>query len=94
MKLRLVGIQPLVGIEFRHFYLGSDPVPNAPCETCDGCGKPILARNIYFDGERFLCAGCRKDKVAQTTARVKASCDANMPPHPSLGTTDRNLTPG
>ena len=63
MNLRLVGMEPLVGVTLHHQSHGVDPISDAPCETCGQCGKPIPARNIYFDGNRFLCAGCRKQRL-------------------------------
>jgi len=63
MKLRLVGTEPLVGVNLQHQFHGADRIPDVPCEICDGCGKPVLARNIYFDGERFLCTGCRQNRL-------------------------------
>jgi hypothetical protein len=60
MNLRLVGVRPLVGVDLHQTFTIADSRPAAPCETCDGCGKLILARNIYFDGERFLCVACKQ----------------------------------
>lgn len=62
MNLRLVGTEPLVGVALQHQSHRVNPISDVHCEICDGCGEPTLARNIYFDGKRFLCAGCRREQ--------------------------------
>jgi hypothetical protein len=29
-------------------------------EICDICKQPVKSMEIFFDGQRFICAGCRK----------------------------------
>jgi hypothetical protein len=41
--------------------LRADPVPVGEIyETCDRCKELFMPWMTYFDGERFLCADCRR----------------------------------
>lgn len=33
--------------------------PSETFEFCDGCGSRMSATGAFFDGQRFLCPGCR-----------------------------------
>jgi len=61
MNLRLVGIKPLVAIDW--WRSTSELVvikPREGHETCDRCGREIQARYVHFDGASFLCVACRQ----------------------------------
>ena len=34
--------------------------PEEVFETCDQCGTMVTPLMVFFDGQRFLCADCRK----------------------------------
>ncbi len=34
--------------------------PGEIYETCDRCGRLVLAFRVFFDGSQYLCAGCRR----------------------------------
>lgn len=60
MTVRCFGVRPLVGVEIHwleHPYLpAKEPLSY---ESCDCCGQRLPARQIFFDGEHFLCRACR-----------------------------------
>jgi hypothetical protein len=64
MNLRLVGIRPLVGIDWWQSSSAAAPAPREGYETCDYCHKEIHAKYVHFDGESFACPACRKKKTA------------------------------
>lgn len=67
MNLRLVGIVPLVGVDWQNT-AGERSKTAEIWETCDVCGREVLARNIYFDGDRFLCLACRQKRASHLPA--------------------------
>jgi hypothetical protein len=32
-------------------------------ETCDQCSRLVIPLQIFFDGQNFLCADCRKRRL-------------------------------
>ena len=38
--------------------------PRAGFETCDRCGRQVMAFKVVFDGRAFLCADCRSQAGA------------------------------
>jgi hypothetical protein len=39
-------------------------------ETCDRCGRLVLAFQVFFDGTQYLCATCRGAGAAEAGAKV------------------------
>jgi hypothetical protein len=42
--------------------------PRERYETCDHCGKQVMAFRAYFNGREYLCPECRKTEPRQHAA--------------------------